>query len=104
MTVNLTTMEPVSAPCYAARLAAFGALPAVVSEAGETVTYVELAGRADAFARQLGSQRRLLAIEARNALEPLIALIAGLRHGHPVMLLPGNSAQNDRILNAFSPD
>jgi acyl-CoA synthetase (AMP-forming)/AMP-acid ligase II/peptidoglycan/LPS O-acetylase OafA/YrhL len=75
---------------YAATLENFADRPAVLCEDGRTLSYRQLAVEADAFAAQLGPQRRLLVIEARNALEPLVALIGALRAGHVVLLLPGS--------------
>lgn len=89
---------------FAGRLEAYGEALAVVTDAGERLTYVELAGRADEFARSLPPGRHLLLIEAANELAPLVAYLAALRHGHPVILAGGESgAQLQRTIETYRP-
>ncbi|MBL8772704.1 MAG: AMP-binding protein [Phenylobacterium sp.] len=88
---------------FARDLESFGSTAAVVTDAGRTVTYAELAGLADAFAARLGAQRRLLLIEAANALEPLAAYLGALRAGHPVILTAAGG-DHSRLVEAFRPD
>jgi acyl-CoA synthetase (AMP-forming)/AMP-acid ligase II len=96
--------SPAGAQTYAATLERFGDRPAVVCESGQTLTYRQLAAEADAFAAQLGPKSQLLAVEARNALEPLVALIGALRRGHVVLLLPGGAGlNNERVLELYAP-
>jgi len=63
-----------------------------------------IARQADAFADQLGYERQLLLIEARNEPEPLIAYIGAIRAGHAVILVASGTLDKDsRILNKFRP-
>jgi Acyl-CoA synthetases (AMP-forming)/AMP-acid ligases II len=90
---------------YANRLEQFGSAVALVSEKGDSVTYAELAKRADEFAAGLGSERRLLLIEAENEIEAIVAYLGALRHRHPVLLAAGENSQLlDRILTTYEPD
>lgn len=90
---------------FAAGLNRFGEAVAVRTDAGEAVSYAELARRADAFASRLGDTRRLLLIETRNAIEPLIAYLGALRGGHAVILAAaGSTAKDSRLLRDFRPD
>lgn len=92
-------------PTFATRLECYGDAIAVVSENGERITYAELAAKADDFASQLGSTARLLIIEAKNQLSPLVAYLGALRHGHPVILAAADSgSQLDRIIEIYRPD
>ena len=88
---------------FAHRLEAFGNATAIVTDDGRTVSYADLARRADDFSVRLGSTRRLVVIEATNQLEPLIAYLGALRGGHPVLLAAaGGDHQN--LLDTFHPD
>lgn len=103
---TVDTFDVTPAACgatYADRLEEFGERIAVVTEAGERISYAELARRADAFAAQLGGRRRLLCVEAANVIEPLVALLAGLRAGSPVLLL-ASDGPNDTVLERYRPD
>jgi len=91
------------AALFASRLEGFGDRVAVATPSGERITYRDLAARADAFAERLGPHRRLLMIEAANEIEPLIAYLGALRHGHPVLLSAGDG-QHDRIVETYRPD
>lgn len=88
---------------FADRLERFGEAVAVVADDGQTVTYAELARRADAFAEELGPNRRLVLIEAANRLEPLVAYLGCLRGRHPVVLAAAGG-DHERLLSAFQPD
>lgn len=89
---------------FAGRLEEHGQALAVVTDAGERLTYVELARRADEFARALPPGRHLLLIEAANELPPLVAYLAALRHGHPVIMAGGESGgQLRRTIETYRP-
>ncbi len=93
------------AATFAIRLEQYGAAIAVVAEDGERLTYAELAARADAFGETLGPAPRLLLIEAANEIEPLVAYLGALRHGHPVVMAAGDSGQQlQRIIDTYKPD
>lgn len=90
---------------FATRLEQYGAAIAVIAEGGESLTYKELAARADAFGESLGPRPRLLLIEAANEIEPLVAYLGALRHGHPVVMAAGENAQQlQRIIETYKPD
>lgn len=71
-------------------LASHGNRAAIVTPE-TTITYAELDERVSAVSDRLGSQRRLVLIGAANAVEPLVAYLAALRGGHPVLLAPGDN-------------
>lgn len=76
---------------------------AVATDAGERLSYLELAARADEFAKGLPPGRHLLLIEATNELAPLVAYVAALRHGHPVIMAGGDSGQLRRTIETYRP-
>ena len=83
----------------------FGDREALVAFDGTRLSYVDLAARGDAFAAQLGEERRLLAIEASNHVETVVALLGALRGGHVVQLIaPDASARNRQVLDTYRPD
>jgi acyl-CoA synthetase (AMP-forming)/AMP-acid ligase II/acyl carrier protein len=89
---------------FAGRLEEHGRALAVVTDAGERLSYAELAARADEFARTLPPGRHLLLIEAANELAPLVAYVAALRHGHPVIMAGGESGgQLQRTIETYRP-
>jgi acyl-CoA synthetase (AMP-forming)/AMP-acid ligase II len=89
---------------FASNLEAHGDRLAIIGDDGLRLTYAELAARADAFAAQLGEERRLIAIEAGNRIEPLTAYLGALRGGHPVILISPDSAVHQDLLARFRPD
>ncbi|MBA4011945.1 MAG: AMP-dependent synthetase [Phenylobacterium sp.] len=89
---------------FAERLEEYGSALAVATDAGERLSYQELAARADDFAKGLPPGRHLLLIEAANELAPLVAYIAALRHGHPVIMASADSGgQLQRTIEIFRP-
>ena len=64
-------------------LAAHGDRLAVVGSEGD-LTYAGLERLVAAMADRLGPERRLVAVEAGNAVGPLVAYLAALRGRHPV--------------------
>lgn len=87
---------------FARDLEGFGDAIAVVTEWGERISYARLAARADAFSARLGPRRRLVVVEATNALEPLVAYLGALRGGHPVILAAAEG-DHGRLRDAFRP-
>lgn len=88
-------------------LEAFGARPALVDENGATVSYAELARRADRFGESLHvvADRGLLLLEMRNRAAAVAAYLGALRAGWPVILsteVAGAKAQD--LLARFGPD
>lgn len=93
------------AATFATRLEQYGAAIAVIAEDGERLTYAELAARADVFGETLGPAPQLLLIEAANEIEPLVAYLGALRHGHPVVMAASDSdRQLQRIIETYKPD
>lgn len=89
---------------FARALAVHGDRLAVVTPSGDRITYRELAERMTDMVRRLGSGRRLLLISARNELEPLIAYLAGLAAGHPVLLTSPDGGHLESMIDAYDPD
>lgn len=86
-----------------ADLARHGDRPAVRT-AGGTLTYAELAARADDVARRLGT-RRLVAVAARNDVGSLVAYLGALAGGHVVLLVPGDKPEAaGALVAAWDPD
>ena len=89
---------------FAADLAGFADAPAVVTGTG-VLTYRELAGRVDSLARRLGPVRRLVALAAGNDLDSLVAYLAALQAGHPLIIVPADKpAALDAVLSGYDPD
>jgi acyl-CoA synthetase (AMP-forming)/AMP-acid ligase II len=84
---------------FATDLESWGDRPALITEAGRTVSYAELAGLADAFAARLGDRVKLAAVEMRNALEPIVALLGCLRAGVPVIVHADGAATANVLAN-----
>lgn len=95
--------EASAAATFAHRLETFGDAIAVVTEDGESISYAELARRADDFSASLGTDRRLVLVEAANQLPPLVAYLGALRGGHPVILAAARG-NTDALKETFSPD
>ena len=89
---------------FAADLASYGESPAILTDT-LTLTYRELAERVDDLALRLGSERRLVALTAANDLDSLIAYLAALVGGHPLILLPEDKpAALEALVAAYDPD
>ncbi|HET7736029.1 MAG TPA: AMP-binding protein [Nocardioidaceae bacterium] len=73
-----------TAPFWA-RLSSFGEMPALLAAEG-AVSYADLAARVTALQGRLGPTRRLVAVEARNDVDTVVAYLACLAGGHPVVL------------------
>lgn len=88
----------------AAGLARHGDKVALVT-GGDEISYRELADRADRVADRYGDGRKLVLIAATNELDPLVAYLAALRAGHPVMLVPAERPAHVASLVArYDPD
>jgi acyl-CoA synthetase (AMP-forming)/AMP-acid ligase II len=89
---------------FAADLASYGDRPAILTDT-LALTYRELAERVDDLAVRLGTERRLVALAAANDLESLVAYLAALVGGHPLILLPEDKpAALDSLVAAYDPD
>lgn len=100
----MTTQLDFARASFAADLANYGDSPAILSADG-SLTYRELADRVTAMALRLGPVRRLVALAAANDLDSLVAYLAALTAGHPLILLPEDKpAALDSIVAAYDPD
>lgn len=98
-----TQLDHARAP-FAAGLAGHGDRPAIHAD-GRTLTYRELAGRVQDLAGKLGTERRLVALAASNDVESLVAYLAALAGGHPLILLPEDKpAALASLVAAYDPD
>ncbi|MCY7341797.1 MAG: AMP-binding protein [Pseudonocardia sp.] len=78
---------------------------AVVTSDGAEVTYRDLDARVSEAQAELGSGRRLVLVGATNDVEPLVAYLAALRGGHPVLLADGaDRGRLDALVDAYDPD
>ena len=71
---------------------------ALVEENGKTHTYSELTKEADQLAQPLRDFKGLLALEATNELEPILALIGACRTGCPILLVEEGDLESKRNL------
>jgi acyl-CoA synthetase (AMP-forming)/AMP-acid ligase II len=102
--VRVTTQLDFARVSFAADLARYGDRPAILTD-GQALTYRELADRVDALALRLGTERRLVALAAANDLDSLVAYLAALTSGHPLILLPEDKpAALESLVAAYDPD
>ncbi|MFE9654268.1 AMP-binding protein [Micromonospora sp. NPDC006431] len=85
-------------------LAGHGDRPAVITADGR-LSYAELAERVDALAARLGPVRRLVLLAGANRVDELVAYLAALAGGHPLLLVPGDhDAAATELTRAYDPD
>ncbi|MGL3805965.1 AMP-binding protein [Paeniglutamicibacter sp. R2-26] len=95
---------PATAVSFAADLARHGERIAVHHDNG-SLSYAELAARVESTVRSLGPVRRLVALEAENSLPSLVAYLAALSAGHPLLVLPaGGGEAAAALIEAYDPD
>lgn len=100
----MTTQLDFARVSFAAQLASYGDSPAILTD-NQSLTYRELADRVDAMAHRLGPVRRLVALAAANDLDSLVAYLAALVAGHPLILLPEDKpAALESLVTAYDPD
>ncbi|MCM0676180.1 AMP-binding protein [Micromonospora phytophila] len=101
----LSSLLPaVGAVPFVRDLAAHGDRPAVLTRDGE-ISYAELAERVTRTAARLGVARRLVLVVGANTVDSLVAYLAALYAGHPVLLVPGgNDAALGSLVSAYDPD
>lgn len=89
---------------FAADLASYGDRPAILTDT-LALNYRELANRVDDLAARLGTERRLVALAAANDVDSLVAYLAALVGGHPLILLPEDKpAALESLVAAYDPD
>jgi long-subunit acyl-CoA synthetase (AMP-forming) len=89
---------------FAADLAAHGDRVALVTADAE-LSYRDLAARVATTAARLGSERRVVLLAGANTVDAVIAYLAALATGHPVLLAPGDQpATVEALIAAYDPD
>ncbi|MGQ1795543.1 AMP-binding protein [Kocuria oceani] len=100
----MTTQPDLARIPFVAGLARHGDRPAVLTRDG-TLSYRELAERVDAVAARLGGGRRLAVLAASNDLDSLVAYLAALSAGHPLLLVPADKPEAlASLVAAYDPD
>ena len=85
-------------------LGAFGDRVALATAGGD-LTYRELDERVRDISARLGTTRRLVLIAAANDVETIVAYLAALDGGHPVLLTSAdNSVHVDSAIRDYDPD
>lgn len=97
----MTTQTELAGVSFAADLARFGDRTAVHVDNG-SLSYRELSDRVETVARSLGAVPRLVAMEAENTLTSLVAYLAALATGHPLLILP--PGKGEALIEAYDPD
>lgn len=100
----MTTQPDVARISFATNLASFGDRTAI-NTGHSSISYRDLAARVEDMARQLGPERRLIALEADNTLPSLTMYLAALASGHPLLILPvGGGKAAETLIAAYDPD
>lgn len=73
-------------------IGSYGRRVAVIDEGGKSWSFAELSDAARRFATEVGKDRILLLLEARNDIRSVIALLGALEGRHPVILAPPGEA------------
>lgn len=72
---------------------------------GESVTYAQLAVRVEVAANRLGQTRSLVQLAAGNDIESVIAYLAALRGGHPLLVTPDETLDvTEALTTAYDTD
>jgi len=83
-------------------LRAQGERPALISDDGRRLSYAQLADAVDSQAAALTGPARLVIVEMDNSIEPVVAYLACLKAGYPVLLgEPGSTASDPRISRIY---
>lgn len=81
----------------------FGRPALIDADSGERLSHADLAARVAAFQARLDLGRGVILLSAANTIESIVAYLAALRGGHPVILLDEKSVQyRDGYLGQFS--
>lgn len=89
---------------FVSGLERFGASPAIIADDGVRLTYIDLAAAADAFAKGLSPEQRLILIEGCNTVKAIIAYLGALRSGRAVLLHSEGVGPESPIPRTFRPD
>ncbi|WP_342660444.1 2-succinylbenzoate--CoA ligase [Rhodococcus ruber] len=89
---------------FVRRLAEHGERTALVCDGAE-ITYRDLAERVAGIADRLGTTRRLVLVVGANTVDAIVAYLAALSAGHPVLLVPGDRPDAlAATIEAYRPD
>ncbi|MDX5312589.1 MAG: AMP-binding protein, partial [Rhodococcus sp. (in: high G+C Gram-positive bacteria)] len=89
---------------FVRRLAEHGERTALVCDGAE-ITYCDLAERVADVADRLGTTRRLVLVVGANTVDAIVAYLAALSAGHPVLLVPGDRPDAlAATIEAYRPD
>jgi len=101
---GVTVQPELAGVSFAAKLAGFGDRPAITTK-DQSVSYGELARRVEDMGRAFGPGRRLIALEAENSLPSLVAYLAALSSGNPLLILPaGGGTAAETLVAVYDPD
>ncbi len=96
--------DPVATGAFWQELRRHGDRTALLAD-GRSLSYRELADRVDDVVAWLGPTRRLVLLAGANDVETVVAYLAALRGGHPVVLVPGDSPRNlEAVAHVYDPD
>src|SRR5687768_4721319 len=102
--MRVTVQPELAGVSFAARLARFGDSTAIRTK-NQSVSYRELARRVEDMIRAFGPARRLIALEAENSVPSLVAYLAAMSSGHPLLILPtGGGTAAEMLVAAYDPD
>ncbi|GAB2817225.1 AMP-binding protein [Lentzea nigeriaca] len=87
---------------FASDLSAHGDRAALISPGGAQLSYRELDDRVAQVAGVLGDERRLVLLAATNDVDSVVAYLAALRGGHPVLLAGAEHVET--LTAAYDPD
>ncbi len=100
----MTTQLDYAPLSFASDLSSHGDSPAVLT-ADSMLTYRELAELVGDLAFRLGSARRLVALTPSNDVDSLVAYLAALQGGHPLIILPAaHGGALDSLIEHYDPD
>ena len=102
MTATSNTQRVASLPF--GDLRRHGDQPALLTDGG-VITYEQLADRVDGLALTLAGARRLVLVRGCRSVDTVVAYLAALTAGHPVILAPAaRTDRSDPWLTAHDPD
>ncbi|MHA7239526.1 AMP-binding protein [Arthrobacter sp. TMS1-12-1] len=104
MSIDPMRIDPDLSEATFTDLARHGGRPAILTADG-VLSYRELAARVDDVVVRLGAERRLVLLAARNDLDTLVAYLAAISAGHPLLLVPADKpAAVESLVAAYEPD
>lgn len=83
----------------------FADQPCVISQEGKPYLYRDILGQADAVTEALSGSKKLVFIAGKNSVATIVAYLGAWRGGHALHLMdPDRRAENDRLIDLYSPD